>query len=142
MWGRTMWALRGLFHVPTGLWDVLHDHDNDHNDAGAGPVLRVAGGSLRRRMRRRSDVRREPSSELRPGRLLAEPLRDDHHHDHAPLQHLLRHGHRSVPRPVFGAVRLWRWTSTQRILPAPHGAAGLRPLSGKLSIPTMPTRGM
>src|SRR5436309_16120358 len=63
---------------------------------------------------------------------------DDHHHDHAPLQHLLRHGHRSVSRPVFDEFRLW--TTTQRTVPARHGAAEYRRLSGKL--PTMPNRGL
>src|SRR2546427_11620564 len=77
-----------------------------------------------------------------PAGLWPVPYDDDHYHDHTPLQHLLRHGYRFVPRPVFGAVRLWSWNSPQPTLPASHGAAELRPLSGKLSIPTMPTPGM
>ena len=71
--------------------------------------------------------------------LSALPGRYDHHHDHAPLQYLLRHGHRSVPRPVFDVFRLWTAT-TQRTLPARHGAAEHRRLFCKH--PTMPTRGM
>jgi len=52
MWGRAVWALRGLFHVPGGLWTMPYDdhHHNahDHLPAGDGPLLR-RGGVLRGR---------------------------------------------------------------------------------------------
>ena len=34
MWGRAVWAPRGLFDVPAGLWDVHHDDhlDDNHHD--------------------------------------------------------------------------------------------------------------
>ena len=55
-------------------------------DCGPSPRSSAAGRrwGLRRPMRGRNDVRREPSSELRPGQLLAEPLSNDDHHDDQP----------------------------------------------------------
>src|SRR5438093_13634550 len=75
MWGRAVWALRGLFDVPAGLLPY-----------------------------------------------------GDHYHDNAPLQNLLRDGHTCVRRPVFDGFRLWTTTTTttQRTLPARHGAAAPR----------------
>ena len=52
----------------------------------------------------------------------------DHYHDNAPLQNLLRDGHTYVRGPVFDGFRLWTTatTTTQRTLPARHGAAAHR----------------
>ena len=51
----------------------------------------------------------------------------DHYHDNAPLQNLLRDGHTCVRGPVFDGFRLrTTTTTTQRTLPARHGAAAHR----------------